>query len=241
MPPGVLWVSSRTLSASLPASKLCTWYESTHIPEVLALPGIPRAARYEAHPKPPGPSTYSSEAPWLTVYEMPDVEYRETSEFKSLDGQSEPRKELLEGVFRKARFDTRFYEGVQEFGADAVTGPANLLISAALQPAAGQDADFDAWYRQEHLHLLSKCPGYRRSRRFKVVNATVLDKFERREPEVPQYLALHEFDGEDFPMEALGGTAGTEWAKKVMGNLNREEVGWYRLKREYREKDGAKV
>lgn len=68
------------------------------------------------------PKAYDSEAPYLTVYEMPDVGYRETAEFKGLDGQSEPREELLEGVFRKARFDTRFYECVQEFGADVATG-----------------------------------------------------------------------------------------------------------------------
>jgi hypothetical protein len=108
-----------------------------------------------------------------------------------------------------------------------------LLCSVALQPAAGDAVDFDRWYREEHLQLLSECPGYRRSRRFEVVNATVLDKFERSAPEVPRYLALHEFDGNEFPMEALGKTAGTEWAKKVMGNLAAAEVGWYRLKRTY--------
>jgi hypothetical protein len=108
-----------------------------------------------------------------------------------------------------------------------------LLCSVALQPAQGQDEDFDKWYREEHLHLLRECPGFRRSRRFKVVNATVLDKFERSEPEVPQYLALHEFDGEQFSMQELGSTAETEWAKRVMGNLKAGEVGWYRLKRTY--------
>jgi len=106
-------------------------------------------------------------------------------------------------------------------------------VSVALQPALNADADFDAWYRKEHLRLLSQCPGYRRSRRFKVVNATVLDGFVRKEPEVPQYLALHEFDGEDFPFTELGPTADTEWAKRIMGNTRAAEVGWYRLKRVY--------
>ena len=122
MAPGVLWVSSRTQSPSLSASEFCSWYENTHIGEVLSLPGVPRAARYEAHSHPPSPSTYSAEAPWLTIYEMPDVEYRNTEEFKGLDGQSEPKKELLEGVFKKARFDTRFYECVQEYGTDVKEG-----------------------------------------------------------------------------------------------------------------------
>lgn len=46
---------------------------------------------------------------------MPDIEFRETSEFKNLDGQSEPERELLEQVFKKARFDTRFYREMQVF------------------------------------------------------------------------------------------------------------------------------
>lgn len=81
------------------------------------------------------PKAYESEAPYLTVYEMPDVGYRETGEFKGLDGQSEPREELLEGVFKKARFDTRFYECVQEFGADVATGTSPISRQVTLRNA----------------------------------------------------------------------------------------------------------
>jgi hypothetical protein len=55
----------------------------------------------------------------------------------------------------------------------------------------------------------------------------------RQSPEVAQYLALHEFDGEDYPWEALKKSAETEWAKSVMGTLKLEEIGWYKLKRTY--------
>lgn len=167
---------------------------------------------------------------------MPDIEYRHTKQFKGLDGQSEPKQELLENVFKQARFDTRFYEEVQIYESEgAKKGPAKYLISAALQPAAGQDEDFDKWYRQEHLKVLSEAPEYRRSRRYKVANATMLDQFVRKAPEVPQYLALHEFDGEDLPWKELGASAETEWAKRIMENLRKEEIGWYRLKRVYAE------
>jgi hypothetical protein len=59
---------------------------------------------------------------------MPDVEYRNTAEFKGLDGQSEPDPELLKGVFKQARFDTRFYEVVQEYGDSASTGAKSLSL-----------------------------------------------------------------------------------------------------------------
>jgi hypothetical protein len=49
---------------------------------------------------------------------MPEIGFRESEEFKGLDGQSVPKKDLLEGVFRQARFDTRFYEEVERSQAD---------------------------------------------------------------------------------------------------------------------------
>jgi hypothetical protein len=91
---------------------------------------------------------------------MPDINYRDTDEFKGLDGQSEPEERLLEAIFKKSRFDTRFYEEVQHFepGAEniapesrgdgkqtAVVGAKKFLISAALEPPKGEDDDFDDW------------------------------------------------------------------------------------------------
>ncbi|CAO2652045.1 Nn.00g003280.m01.CDS01 [Neocucurbitaria sp. VM-36] len=218
-----------------------------HIPEVLALPGMPSAARFSAlDPQPDDAKAWSHDAPWLTVYEMPDIEYRNTSAFKGLDGQSLPEKELLEGVFKNARFDTRFYEEVQVYGKGGggeKKGPATFLISAALEPPASNeaDADFDAWYRNEHLDVLARAPGYVRTRRYKLVNGTTLDRFVRVELDVPKYLALHEFQSDVLPWKELGESARTEWARRVMGGLVKEEVGWYVLKRKYAESEWGGV
>ncbi|KAF2821898.1 hypothetical protein CC86DRAFT_247794, partial [Ophiobolus disseminans] len=166
MAKGVLWVSSRvTQPEKLSDDKFCEWYEDTHIPEVLALPGIPSAVRFEALTPQPSKETWSSEAPWLTVYEMPDIDYRESADFKALDGQSEPSKELLEGIFLNARFDTRFYKEVQCFEpAFESKGGKRFLISAALEPPQGAEQDFDDWYRKEHIPVIAQAPGYVRSR-----------------------------------------------------------------------------
>lgn len=133
MPRGILWVASRVVNPdALSSEKFCDWYENVskrhnhnllrhsfpsqrHIQEVLSLSGVPSAARYEALQPQPDTKAWSNEAPWLTVYEMRDIDYRESDDFKGLDGQSEPSQELLEGVFKNARFDTRFYEEVQVY------------------------------------------------------------------------------------------------------------------------------
>ena len=46
--------------------------------------------------------------------------------------------------------------------------------------------DFEKWYREEHLQLLSRLPGYRRSLRYKLGPDTPLKK-EDTQP----YLAIH--------------------------------------------------
>lgn len=140
--PGVLWVASRVAASSPPsdstplltAERFCDWYEKKHIYEVTSLPGVPGARRYEAiSPQPPqGPrrdmAWWSGEAPWLTLYEMADVDYRLTDEFRGLDGQSEPSKDLLEEVFKQARFDTRFYEEMGRLdGMGTGQGESRLL------------------------------------------------------------------------------------------------------------------
>lgn len=114
--------------------------------------------------------------------------------------------------------------------ANLPPGPANLIISAALTPAPGTDADFDAWYRQEHCRDVSLCPGHRRTRRYKLTFARQnrKDSSENELDSPPVYLALHEFDGEELPAE-LQKTAETEWAKKSMGGLVGSEVKIFKL------------
>jgi len=58
------------------------------------------------------------------------------------------------------------------------------------------EADFDKWYREEHLGMLHKIPGYRRTPRYLLGPKAPLTK-----GEPARYLAVHEFDG----LEGLGG------------------------------------
>lgn len=62
---------------------------------------------------------------------MPEIEFRESREFKGLDGQSLPKGDLLDRVFRQARFDTRFYEEVDKIEKDS-TDAGKLLHSSPL-------------------------------------------------------------------------------------------------------------
>ncbi|KAF1840078.1 uncharacterized protein K460DRAFT_296455 [Cucurbitaria berberidis CBS 394.84] len=223
---GVLWVSSRVVNGErLADDKFCDWYENTHIQEALVLSGVPSAARYEALKPQPDAKAYSNEAPWLNICPFPDIEFRNSDEFKSITAS----EELVESIYKNVRFDIRFYKEVQVFENEGVKkGPATFIISAALEPPASPEAhkDFDAWYREEHVALLSRAPGFVRSRRYEFVEGTILDRFVPTAANAPRYLALWEFQGDVLP---------------VMGGLVKEEVGLYVLKREYPESEWGSV
>jgi hypothetical protein len=254
--PGIVWVASQiTRPAKLSDEKFNAWYENRHIDEVVSLPGIRAAARYTAIPldaltgpapeSPPSADAdaevpaYLLKAKWLTIYEMRDVEYRNSAEFKGLDGQSVPDGHLLETVFKNAKFETRF--GSEEQIDRPGSRPGNLVITATLTSKdAATFAEMDKFYREEHVPLISKCPGYVRTRRYKYVDTTVLNEFERADadPVGPlSWLALHEFEGPYFDMEEIVKVDDTDWTRKMLANLAEGgmEAGFFRLKRVYGE------
>lgn len=104
-----------------------------------------------------------------------------------------------------------------------------------MTPAEGTDDDFDKWYREEHCYELSKCPGYRRTRRFKLTfgRQNRLPAADKKISEPPKYLALHEFDSDELPQAELQKTGETEWAKKVMGGVTQTDIGVYKVLKEF--------
>ena len=70
------------------------------------------------------------------------------------------------------------------------------------EPTAGQEAEYNTWYDNQHLPDVLKVPGMRSARRFKM----------RGEPgSPPKYLALYEIDTPDLEatMAEIGKRSGT--------------------------------
>jgi hypothetical protein len=65
-----------------------------------------------------------------------------------------------------------------------------MVIVAAASPL--DPPDFDEWYRKEHCSEISKCPGYRRTRRYKLTYARQnrLPDEKKQLAEPPTYLAM---------------------------------------------------
>ncbi len=87
--------------------------------------------------------------------------------------------------------------------------------------------------------MISQCPGYVRTRRYKLVGASLLHEFERGPSPAPSCLAVHEFEGPELPMRELLACDETEWSRRVVAGLRKMEAGFYRLKRVYEDKESA--
>lgn len=86
-------------------------------------------------------------------------------------------------------------------------GPrGKALRTVWVEPAANGDEEFEEWYRKQHLDMLSMVRGFRRSTRYR-----------RLDGQPPRYLACHEYDTTDFPVDQVKLVTGTEWSKKILG------------------------
>lgn len=252
-PPGILSVaSSVTRPDRCSKEKFNVWYENQHIDEVVALSGVSGAVRYEAIPFPEMTGkgdveekdlpVWLGRAMWLTLYEMDHVDFRKTSEFKGLDGQTIPKENLLDDIFRNARFETRFGELVYTDDGEAESSrqkPEAFLVSVTWTPGSEESAkELENWFMEERVPLLSSIPNYVRTRLLRHVDTTVLHEFHRQaaDPIGPgSYLALHEFSGKSLSMGEFAMVDETEWTAKVLAGLKEGgiETMFLRRKRVY--------
>ena len=82
------------------------WYDETHVPEVLALPGFVSAKRYRLVP---GPGVGTPPAnPYLVVYELEGVDVDEV--MRSFQEARATGAMRLSDVFDRATVEFHFYE-----------------------------------------------------------------------------------------------------------------------------------
>jgi hypothetical protein len=150
------------------------WYNSEHIPELLAVPGILAAARYEATKG--GPK-------YLAVYELESADVVKTPAFT--DRKRTPWGErMAPSVIGSNR--TRVI-GEQIF-PDGIDMPdremAPALQIGRMSVPDSIDAEWNAWYNGEYIPGYLKVPGVIYSRRYRVIEGST------------GYATVYEFENE---------------------------------------------
>jgi hypothetical protein len=172
------------------------WYREEHLPNLLALPGVRSGRRYQA---------VEGEPKHLAVYEIdaPDL----------LQGPAFERAARTEWTARlKPHFQSTLATYEQCCPAEGLLrGPAwaeeaveGGLMVIRLGVAPEHEADFNAWYDQEHLAALSGVPGVIGCRRFRAIQAE------------PKYLAMYHLTGPEVQASAAWKRAiDTPWSERV--------------------------
>ena len=209
MADGLLFVYSDP--GPVPAAEFNDWYNNEHGPARLTVPGITSGFRFHA--------LDDVAPPWLAYYEfwpgtLDGPEYRALA-----DNASAREKSIMSSL---ATLDRRVYELISDDSApggdtepgeaDALDGPpAVLAVSLSVPPSA--EGDLAAWYADEHIPALLKVPGWRRVRRYRLL-----------EGGAPTYLALSEVESAAvFEEPAFQATMATPWRSRVAESVTQRE------------------
>ncbi|KAL3476220.1 Thiolase, N-terminal domain-containing protein [Aspergillus californicus] len=198
---------------SLPAAQFHDWYNSEHGPLRLRLPFVTNGFRYRA--------VDNAEPEWVALYDITEMEELMRPTYLDLRGDTikTPREKA---TMAQIAVDRKLYDLLQdEKAADFqpledqpdTTVAGNVLISntSTLTDPANED-ELKRWYKEEHIPMLARVSGWRRSR-FYVTAA--IDANAPRE-----FVALHEFTAQN----GLGGaehkaSMATPWRNRIADML----------------------
>jgi pimeloyl-ACP methyl ester carboxylesterase len=221
--PGILYVTMQP-KPELPDSQFHDWYNNEHGPTRLRLPFITNGFRYRANDL-EGAAPSETKPEWMAVYDITDM--AELTKDAYLRLRDEPVKSKREAdTMAKIKVDRKLYDFVESRESKEFKtlekieneGEGNVMVAVFLDlhQGAGLKEELDRWYREEHIEMLSKVPGWLRTRRF------VTSSIDAKAP--VEYLALHEY----APKNGLGGpefkaATSTDWNKEVMTKVVKEK------------------
>jgi hypothetical protein len=153
------------------------WYNEEHLAELMSVPGILNAARYEA---------VSSGPKHLACYEIESTAVFDTEAFKNRP-VTEWAKRAGVGAVATTRIGNRYEmiypEGLTSDIAQSGMAPALQIGRMDIGPA--DEDEWNQWYSGVYVPNYMKVPGCIRGRRWK----SVLGE--------PKYLTVYEFEHED--------------------------------------------
>ena len=155
----------------------------------------------------------------MALYDISDMDELTRETYLALRGD-EIKTPREKATMAQIDVDRRLYDLVEERKASdfcpldslpdsAASGSILVAVTLTVQPDQAKEDEVDRWYREEHTEMLSRVPGWRRSRRY--VTSSIDPNAAR------QYVALHEY----APKNGLGGpehqaSMNTPWRNKVM-------------------------
>lgn len=224
---GLLYVTMQP-QGSLPEAQFHDWYNTEHGPLRLRLPFVTNGFRFRA--------TDGEKPEYVALYDITDMDELTRKTYLDLRTdliKTEREKKTMSQIdvgrllydLVDERSSPNFRPLEDQADTDAEThGSVLVAVTTGTHPDPEKQAEHDRWYREEHFEMLSRVPGWRRSRLF--VTSSI-------DPTAPrESLALHEYS----PVNGLGGDAhkaamNTPWRQKlqetVVTSKKRRVYQWY--------------
>ena len=178
------------------ADEFHDWYDLEHIPERRAVLGFGACERW-----------IGAEQPAISVatYDLASIDVLRSEAYKSIayGNLSVWSKRVTAMCNRLLRFEgTLLTPG----GAPAPEGAGGLLLNA-MNVAPEAEADFNAWYDEEHLPALARVPGTLAARRYRSTEAN---------GDSHRYVAIYHLESPAVTQSAAWKAAiDTPWSAKV--------------------------
>ncbi|KAF2768919.1 alpha/beta-hydrolase [Teratosphaeria nubilosa] len=177
------------------------WYNTEHGPLRLRLPFFLTGDRYTAND--------GKKPEWSAVYDVTDISWLEKRIYTRMREERSQREKDVMSTFES--LDRKIYKTISTRGDLKRPGPI-IVATTAVVKEENLD-EFNKWYEEEHVVMLSKTPGWLRTRRFQLVAPGLKGMPPAGQVEC---LAVHDYEEKN----GLGGpehTAAqkTPWRQKV--------------------------
>jgi pimeloyl-ACP methyl ester carboxylesterase len=206
--PGILYVTMQP-EPGLSLDQFHEWYNNEHGPTRLRIPHIfSNGLRYQAND--------GLEPTFVAVYDVTDMSHLLTPTYTTLRANRSPREGDTIGQVDVKRYfydlvftkQSALFIPIEQLTDAEAEGIVLVAVTTTLSDAEGADVEYRKWFEEEHADMLSKVPGWLRSRLFKIssIESGGADTF----------FSLHEYTKEN----GLGGpehkaSMATPWRSEV--------------------------
>ncbi|GLB41185.1 hypothetical protein LshimejAT787_0904000 [Lyophyllum shimeji] len=219
-PHGLIFVYSDP-GCNVSEEEFSDWYDNEHIPPRLCVPGVLSASRYKAA---------DSQSPsWLALYDITSPDVTQSPEYKGLIPNASAREKRI--MAELGSINRRVYEHVLSYihpTTSLSSLPGRYVFAVHMKVTLQGEEEFNRWYNEEHMVMLSRMPGWLCGRRYRLVESVSRGvKREPAEDEKPQaeYLAIHELEMQGFMgLPEFRAAIQTPWRERVMKTVTYSEL-----------------
>lgn len=229
-PPALLVVLSEP-GNGVPEELFHDWYDNEHIPLRVATETFSSWVRLEG---------IDGQKPRFgAIYDLSSFDDTRIPPYTTL---AETRSEREIGIFMKSElFDRRIYDLYDKQPHPPPSDLFNekqaapLVVLRGLEAKEGTEEELSKWYIEEHIPMLSKVPGWVRSRWFVLRESQYVGTEAGKQTKAPtKYLAVHEWADSAFEVyPEYRAALGTPWRAKVMENVVGTERRVFRFMKQW--------